>query len=220
MRVAAEGLAELDLRGLEAGTVAGGELPAGAIDVEVQHAHRGLELGPLRAPAPEHGGAEPTRDARRIAREEPGRQVHRVRRLLDATDPRLRAWLAHRFRARAAVFAARERRPRVRARVRAAFFAASCRDDGLRRRAAPRAILDIARVEVVERDSRPSARLAERERRGDVRCRPRRPFVDSRCAFSRVSSDVVPRRGGGTFTPERRAFDSPIATACFAERAP
>src|SRR5437868_5231879 len=47
-----------------------------------------------------------------------------------------------------------------------------------------------------------------------------RPFAESRAAFFRVSADTVPLRGGGNFTPARRAFESPIAMACLVERAP
>jgi hypothetical protein len=36
----------------------------------------------------------------------------------------------------------------------------------------------------------------------------------------RFVAALEPATGGGSFTPERRAFDSPIAIACFVERAP
>jgi hypothetical protein len=36
----------------------------------------------------------------------------------------------------------------------------------------------------------------------------------------RVRSDAWPRFGGFSLTPERRAFDKPIAIACFVDRAP
>jgi hypothetical protein len=35
-----------------------------------------------------------------------------------------------------------------------------------------------------------------------------------------VSLDAWPFLGGLSFTPARRAFDNPIAIACFVERAP
>ena len=47
-----------------------------------------------------------------------------------------------------------------------------------------------------------------------------RPFCVSRLACSRVCSEVLPFFGGASFTPARRAFDSPIAMACCGERAP
>jgi len=31
---------------------------------------------------------------------------------------------------------------------------------------------------------------------------------------------TFPARGGGNFTPARRAFDNPMAMACFVDRAP
>ena len=45
-------------------------------------------------------------------------------------------------------------------------------------------------------------------------------FSKSRLAFVRVASDVRPLTGGGSFTPARRAFESPMAIACRADRAP
>jgi hypothetical protein len=38
--------------------------------------------------------------------------------------------------------------------------------------------------------------------------------------FFRVDAEAWPLRGGFNATPARRAFDSPIAIACFADRAP
>jgi hypothetical protein len=35
-----------------------------------------------------------------------------------------------------------------------------------------------------------------------------------------VRFETVPRFGSGIFTPARRAFDSPIAMACFVDAAP
>jgi hypothetical protein len=45
-------------------------------------------------------------------------------------------------------------------------------------------------------------------------------FSKSRCAFFRVASEVLPGFGGANCTPARRAFESPMAMACFVERAP
>ena len=47
-----------------------------------------------------------------------------------------------------------------------------------------------------------------------------RPAADALFALRRVFADVVPFFGGGNATPARRAFESPIAIACFVERAP
>jgi hypothetical protein len=45
-------------------------------------------------------------------------------------------------------------------------------------------------------------------------------FSKSRLAFVRVATDVRPLGGGGSLTPARRAFESPIAIACCADLAP
>ena len=42
----------------------------------------------------------------------------------------------------------------------------------------------------------------------------------SRSAFCRVCWETVPLLGSGSFTPARRALESPIAIACLVERAP
>ncbi len=97
---------------------------------------------------------------------------------------------------------------------------------GLRRVvAARRAWRDKARVDAALRGSRFKARVVARERFGDgwlARLRPAavRPFAESRLACLRVRDEVVPFFGGGSLTPARRAFDRPIAIACFALRAP
>jgi hypothetical protein len=73
----------------------------------------------------------------------------------------------------------------------------------------------------VECGSRRSAFRTARDRRAELgRVEPRRDFDISRFACARVRVDAVPLRGGGSFTPDRRAFDSPIAIACFVDRAP
>src|SRR6266699_698130 len=46
------------------------------------------------------------------------------------------------------------------------------------------------------------------------------PLRVSRWACSRVFFDAVASVGDASFTPARRALDSPIAIACFVERAP
>ena len=46
------------------------------------------------------------------------------------------------------------------------------------------------------------------------------PFRVSRAAARRVLSEVVPFFGAFSFTPARRALDSPMAMACWVERAP
>jgi hypothetical protein len=60
--------------------------------------------------------------------------------------------------------------------------------------------------------------VTARERFGDAR---RRDFdarlADAALFFVRVLADAG---GDPSFTPERRAFESPIAIACFVERAP
>jgi hypothetical protein len=60
-----------------------------------------------------------------------------------------------------------------------------------------------------------SARRTARDRRVDGRV-PRRRFDDA--ALFLVPSLAF--FGDGRFTPARRAFDSPMAIACFVDRAP
>src|SRR5438067_8563149 len=93
------------------------------------------------------------------------------------------------------------------ARVRAAFRAACERLDVLRRRAAVRAWRDNARCDAAERPSLFKALVVARERLADVRLR-----VD---LWRRLSFCAVPLRGGANLTPAFRAFDKPIAIACF-----
>jgi hypothetical protein len=105
----------------------------------------------------------------------------------------------------------------VRARVRAAFFAAAERADAGRFRAAVRACRESALREAVRCGSRFNALRTARPRRGDgFRCS--RPARAALAADFRVSS--FPPLGGGSFTPARRALESPIAIACLVERAP
>ena len=49
---------------------------------------------------------------------------------------------------------------------------------------------------------------------------PCAPALLSASALCRVASEAVPFLGAGTFTPARRASESPIAIACLADRAP
>ena len=46
------------------------------------------------------------------------------------------------------------------------------------------------------------------------------PLARSRCAWVRVVAEAFLFPGGGSFTPARRAFDSPMAIACFVDLAP
>jgi hypothetical protein len=103
----------------------------------------------------------------------------------------------------------------VRARVRAAFFAAAERADAGRFRAALRAWRDSASRDAARRGSRFSFRSIARDRAGGGVRPP---------AFVAVAAAPVvvalPRLGGGSLTPARRALESPIAIACLVERAP
>jgi hypothetical protein len=121
-----------------------------------------------------------------------------------------------RFLVRAAFFPAmcRARGPLVRA----AFCAARRRSAADRRRAALRAWLASALCEATDRGSRFKACRIARDRRGDTlrRCRPARDAEAALC-FVRA---VEPAGGFPSLTPARRAFDNPIAIACFVDRAP
>lgn len=107
----------------------------------------------------------------------------------------------------------------LRLRVLAAFFAESERDLAERCRATRFECRDKAAFDAERRLSRLSARFVARERVVETFSRlPPPPFAISRfaCRFVRV----LPRFGGGNFTPARRALDKPIAIACSGERAP
>lgn len=83
------------------------------------------------------------------------------------------------------------------------------------RAAACFACLERADFEAADRGSRFSASVVARERLAEVlACFPVLPFSRSRSARLRVSSEVVPFRGGERSTPARRAFDNPMAIAC------
>jgi hypothetical protein len=68
--------------------------------------------------------------------------------------------------------------------------------------------------------SRSKARTLAVLRFGEGFVGPAFAFSRSLLAFVRVASDVRPLGGGGSFTPARRAFESPMAIACCADRAP
>ena len=92
-----------------------------------------------------------------------------------------------------------------------------CHDARLR--AAAFACLDSASVDAAALPSRFNLRFDAADRFGDTFVFLA-PFAKSRFACFRVASEVVPGFGGGSFTPARRALDSPIAIACAADRAP
>ena len=104
-------------------------------------------------------------------------------------------------------------------RVAAAFLAAREREAAERLAAALRAWRESAFLDAALRPSRLSAARVARERLADfLPLLVLFPLRISRAACSRVSFDAL--FGGGSFTPARRAFDSPIAIACLVERAP
>jgi hypothetical protein len=102
--------------------------------------------------------------------------------------------------------------------VRAALFAAAERDAADRRRAVLFAWRDSALEDAAPCDSRFNLLNEARDRfaEGSWCVRPARVafaadfFVLARALFG----------GGGRCTPARRAFESPMAIACFVERAP
>jgi hypothetical protein len=67
------------------------------------------------------------------------------------------------------------------------------------------------------RPSRFSALVVAADLLADV---VRDPRFKSCSAFRRVAADVRPFFGGANLTPALRAFESPIAIACFVDRAP
>jgi hypothetical protein len=102
--------------------------------------------------------------------------------------------------------------------VRTALRAAALRCEGERRRAAERAWRESDLRDAARRPSRFSALRVARERRGDgLACR--RPARLADAALRLVVSFAL-AGGGGRLTPDRRAFESPIAIACFVDRAP
>src|SRR5205814_4616989 len=96
--------------------------------------------------------------------------------------------------------------------VRTAFIAALWRDARPRLLAAPRAWRATADLDAAALPSFFNAPEIARERLGEVRRCPDRPFAKSRVAC--FCTFLLPRLGAPSFTPARRAFDSPIAIAC------
>jgi len=103
--------------------------------------------------------------------------------------------------------------------VRAAFLAAGLRAAAPRFRAVLRAWRASDECEAADRPSRFSAALTARDRVAETLRLGFRPFAESRAACAFIFFED-PGLGGGSFTPARRAFDSPIATACLELRAP
>src|SRR5207302_5157168 len=96
--------------------------------------------------------------------------------------------------------------------VRTALRALAERARGPRARDAARAWRERACGDAAARPSRFSAARTARPRLG-FGFRPARRVALA--ADARVSSLTRPRGGVGSFTPARRAFDSPMAIACF-----
>ena len=88
-------------------------------------------------------------------------------------------------------------------------------------RAVERACFDNAWCEAALRPSFLRACVVARERFADgLRRLSIRPFSESRSACDLVLVDTFPLPGGGSFTPARRAFERPMAIACFVDAAP
>lgn len=104
--------------------------------------------------------------------------------------------------------------------VRAAFFAAADRSAAVRFCALERACLESAADDATLCPNPVSRAFVARERRGLGRFSGCFPRSRSRAACFRTPSAAVPLRGAASLTPARRALDSPIAMACFVERAP
>jgi hypothetical protein len=97
-------------------------------------------------------------------------------------------------------------------------LAAARRAEDERRRAAPRACRDSDFFDAALRPWPLSARRTARLRRGDgLRRRVERRLADRALRFVPSDADAG---GCGSLTPARRAFDRPIAIACFVEAAP
>src|SRR5215204_2348825 len=103
-------------------------------------------------------------------------------------------------------------------RVRAAFFAELERDAAERFFADVRAWRESASFEAALPPSSFRAFVAACERLVDFLALFFFPFLRSRAAWLRIFFDPVV--GGAKSTPARRAFASPMAIACFADRAP
>ena len=101
-----------------------------------------------------------------------------------------------------------------------AFFADAERSAAVRRFALAFACLESAAEDTIWCFSPFSFFVIARERLGLTAFPGCFPRSRSRSACSRTSSETVPLLGGGSFTPARRAFESPMAIACPVERAP
>jgi hypothetical protein len=78
-----------------------------------------------------------------------------------------------------------------------------------------------AREDAAVRPSRWRALVVARDRRAEgFRRGCARPSWYAWLALRRVRADARPFAGGFSFTPARRAFERPMAIACFVERAP
>jgi len=104
--------------------------------------------------------------------------------------------------------------------VRTAFRAALASDRWPRLLAALRACRERRGFEALDLLSFFNALLAARERLGEARRIPERPFRKSRSACLRTRLVERPAFGGRNSTPARRAFDKPIAIACSTDLAP
>jgi hypothetical protein len=104
--------------------------------------------------------------------------------------------------------------------VRTALIAALCKDQYPRLFDAFRACRDRADLEAVAVLSRFDALDVARERLGHAFLLPERPFAKSRLACLRILLLPRPPFGGFKSTPARRAFDNPIAIACFGDLTP
>jgi hypothetical protein len=104
--------------------------------------------------------------------------------------------------------------------VRTAFPAATERARRPRRRAAERAWPASDAFEAAECPSRRSARRTARDRAGEAFFLPDRPRFRASFALRRVFAEAFPFRGARSFTPALRAFERPIAIACWGDRTP
>lgn len=118
-----------------------------------------------------------------------------------------------------AALAAALRRP-VLPFVRTAAAAARRRAPAPRFRALLLACRESAACETELRRSCRKALEAARERLADGLLLRLRPLLKSRSAWRRTFRELWLSFGGGKLIPARRAFDNPIAIACFGERAP
>jgi hypothetical protein len=105
--------------------------------------------------------------------------------------------------------------------VRAARRAEALRAAADRLRALVRACRASCVFDAAACPSRFSARSVARDRAAETGCfRPLRPWRRACSAERRVREEVVPFLGAGRSMPALRALESPIAIACFVDRAP